>query len=119
MTTKQILKLSLSGGFISGLAFLILALCNSDVLAQSFTLDFGDPNVGGARKYNIAYHPVDRPDDRPLTGPVYPNHGHVLYALDHCFQFSKNGPWNATSPTQPGHGLPRVVFDLLHHDANV
>ena len=47
MTTKQILKLSLSGGFISGLTFLILALCNSDVLAQSFTLDFGDPNVGG------------------------------------------------------------------------
>lgn len=47
MTTKQILKLSLSGGFISGLAFLILALFNSDVLAQSFTLDFGDPNVGG------------------------------------------------------------------------
>ncbi|NVK17424.1 MAG: flagellar type III secretion system pore protein FliP [Methylocystaceae bacterium] len=47
MTSKQILKWSLSGGLVSGLAFLILALCNSDVLAQSFTLDFGDPNVGG------------------------------------------------------------------------
>ncbi|MDV7339081.1 flagellar type III secretion system pore protein FliP [Terasakiella sp. A23] len=47
MTKTQILKLSLSGGLISGLAFLVLAVCNSEVLAQSFTMDFGDPNVGG------------------------------------------------------------------------
>jgi flagellar biosynthetic protein FliP len=47
MTKRQILKLSLSGGFISGLAYLVLALFNSEALAQSFTLDFGDPNVGG------------------------------------------------------------------------
>ncbi len=47
MTKKQILKLSLSGGLFFGLSFMILAVFNSDVLAQSFTLDFGDPNVGG------------------------------------------------------------------------
>lgn len=47
MTKRQILKYSLSGAVLSGLTFMILALFNSDVLAQSFTLDFGDPNVGG------------------------------------------------------------------------
>ncbi|SCA57897.1 flagellar biosynthesis protein [Candidatus Terasakiella magnetica] len=47
MTKGQVLKLSLSGGFISGLAFMVMALFNSEALAQSFTLDFGDPNVGG------------------------------------------------------------------------
>ncbi|WP_135079380.1 flagellar type III secretion system pore protein FliP [Terasakiella sp. SH-1] len=47
MTKRPILKLSLSGGLISGLTFFVLALFNSEVLAQSFTLDFGDPNVGG------------------------------------------------------------------------
>jgi flagellar biosynthesis protein FliP len=47
MTKGQIIKFSLSGGLICGLAFLALALFNSEALAQSFTLDFGDPNVGG------------------------------------------------------------------------
>ncbi len=47
MTQKEILKWSLSGGVLCGLTFLILAVCNSESLAQSFTLDFGDPNVGG------------------------------------------------------------------------
>jgi len=47
MTKRQIFKLSLSAGLICGLAFMVLALFNSEALAQSFTLDFGDPNVGG------------------------------------------------------------------------
>jgi flagellar biosynthetic protein FliP len=47
MTKKDILRLSLSTSFIFGLSFMILAIFHSVVLAQSFTLDFGDPNVGG------------------------------------------------------------------------
>ena len=47
MTKMQIVKYSLTGSLVSGLAFFILALFNTESLAQSITLDFGDPNVGG------------------------------------------------------------------------
>jgi len=47
MTKRQILKFSLTSSFLSGLLYIALALFNSEALAQSFTLDFGDPNVGG------------------------------------------------------------------------
>lgn len=47
MTKKQVFKLSLMGGLISGLSFMALILFHSEALAQSFTFDFGDPNVGG------------------------------------------------------------------------
>jgi len=47
MTRAQILKLSLVGSLASGFAFIVLVLFNSEAVAQSFTLDFGDPNVGG------------------------------------------------------------------------
>lgn len=47
MTKRQIIKHSLLGGFLSGIVFMVLALFNSEALAQSFTMDFGDPGVGG------------------------------------------------------------------------
>lgn len=47
MTKRQIVKHSLLGGLFSGIAFICFALFNSEALAQSFSLDFGDPGLGG------------------------------------------------------------------------
>jgi flagellar biosynthetic protein FliP len=47
MTKRQIVKYSLTGSLVSTLAFFLVAFFHTESLAQSFTLDFGDPNVGG------------------------------------------------------------------------
>jgi flagellar biosynthesis protein FliP len=47
MSKRQIIKHSLLGGLFFATLFVAFSLFHSEALAQSFTLDFGDPNVGG------------------------------------------------------------------------